>query len=279
MKPSCRASSTPGGRSAPPRPEFGAEIPIAAIVADQQSALIGHGAEERGQVKVTYGTSATLDAGTGGGFVFCGPSTPPFIVSHVAGETRFCVEGMVFSAGSAVEWVRRTMGFGDHAAFEALAASAADSGGVAFLPALQGIGARHSLIPAAARPWSGLSGATGPAQIARAAQEGVAFRVKAILDHFAAATDLPAPTVLKVDGGLAASDTLLQIQADLTGLPVARHALRDAAAAGAAIGAGRGAGVLAETGAFTRHDRVFEPRIGADEAAARHDTWRTQVGA
>ena len=103
--------------------------------------------------------------------------------------------------------------------------------------------------------------------------------MREILDHITGATELPAPTVLKADGGLAASDTLLQIQADITGLPVARHALRDAAACGAAIGAGRGVGVLAEAdvAAFTRHDRIFEPRIGADEASARHEAWRAQV--
>ncbi len=257
---------------------FGAAVPIAAIVADQQSALIGHGAEAAGAVKVTYGTSATLDAGTGGGFVFAGMSTPPFVVSHVAGETRFCLEGMVFSAGSAVDWVRNTMRLGDHARFESLAASAPDAGGVTFLPALQGLGAPHG-DPARRAALAGLSGATGAAEIARAALEGVAFRVREILDHITGATELPAPTVLKADGGLATSDTLLQIQADITGLPVARHALRDAAACGAAIGAGRGVGALAEAdlAAFTRHDRVFEPRIGADEANARHEAWRAQV--
>jgi glycerol kinase len=260
------------------RAAFGAQVPIAAVVADQQSALIGHGAEEAGAVKVTYGTSATLDAGTGGGFVFAGISTPPFVVSHVAGETRFCLEGMVFSAGSAVDWVRRTLGLGDHARFEALAATARDAGGVTFLPALHGLGAPHG-DPARRAALAGLSGATGQAEIARATLEGVAFRVREILDHIAGATELPAATVLKADGGLAASDTLLQIQADITGLPVARHALRDAAACGAAIGAGRGVGVLAlaDVGAFTRHDRTFEPRIGADEANTRHEAWRAQV--
>ena len=260
------------------RAAFGAQVPIAAILADQQSALIGHGAEAAGAVKITYGTSATLDAGTGGGFVFAGMSTPPFVVSHVAGETRFCLEGMVFSAGSAVDWVRNTLRLGDHARFEALAASVADAGGVTFLPALHGLGAPHG-DPARRAALSGLSGATGAAEIARAALEGVAFRVREILDHITGATELPAPSVLKADGGLAASDTLLQIQADITGLPVARHALRDAAACGAAIGAGRGVGVLAEAdvAAFTRHDRTFEPRIGADEANARHEAWRAQV--
>jgi glycerol kinase len=259
---------------------FGSEAPIAAIIADQQSALIGHGAEAPGQVKVSYGTSATLDVGAGGGFVFCGPSTPPFVVSHVAGETRFCLEGMVFSAGSAADWVRRTFRLGDHARLEALAASAADSGGVAFLPALQGLGAPRP-DPGRRAMLVGMSGATGRAQIARAVLEGVAFRVGDILEHITAATDLPAPTMLKVDGGLAASDTLLQIQADLTGLPVARHAQRDAAAVGAAIGAGRGAGVLAErdVAAFTRHDRLFEPAIAAHEALARREAWRAEVDA
>jgi glycerol kinase len=260
------------------RATIGAEIPVAAIVADQQSALIGHGAEAAGAVKVTYGTSATLDVGTGGGFVFAGMSTPPFVVSHVAGETRFCLEGMVFSAGSAVDWLRRTMRLGDHAAFEALAASATDAGGVAFLPALHGLGAPHG-DPSRRAALTGLSGATGPAEIARAALDGVAFRVREILDHIVGATELPKPTVLKADGGLASSDTLLQTQADITGLPVARHALRDAAACGAAIGAGRGIGLLgdADVAAFTRHDRVFEPSIGADEATARHEAWRAQV--
>src|ERR1019366_2790602 len=122
---------------------LGAPIPIAAIIADQQSALVGHGAEAAGGLKVTYGTSAALNVGTGGAFVFCGMATPPFVVSHVAGETRFCLEGMVFSAGSAVDWVRNTLRLGDHARFEALAASVADAGGVTFLPALHGLGAPH----------------------------------------------------------------------------------------------------------------------------------------
>lgn len=85
--------------------------------------------------------------------------------------------------------------------------------------------------------------------------------------------------MLKTDGGLAASDVLMQLQADVTGLPIARHALRDAAAAGAAIAAGRGVGVLGEGdgGGFARHDRLFEPAIGADEADARFAAWRALV--
>ncbi|MFI4973675.1 MAG: FGGY family carbohydrate kinase [Caulobacterales bacterium] len=260
------------------RGPLGAELPIAAILADQQSAPIGHGAEAPGAVKITYGTSAALNVGTGGAFVFCGPSTPPFVVSHVAGETRFCLEGMVFTAGSAMDWLRRTMGFGDHTALEALARSVPDAAGVAFLPALQGLGAPYG-DPDQRGVLVGLSAATGPAQIARAALEGVAFRVCEILDHITTATDLPRPAVLKADGGLSASEVLMQAEADLTCLPIARHALRDAAAAGAAIAAGRGVGLLgdADAAGFTRHDRLFEPAISTDEAAARKAAWQALV--
>jgi glycerol kinase len=255
---------------------FGAAVPITAVIADQQAALIGHGAEGAGEAKVTYGTSATLDLGTGGAFSFKGTATPPFVVSHVRGETRFCLEGMVFAAGSAVDWLKRTMGIGGHAAFEALAAQAAETGGAAFLPALQGLGAPHP-DPDRRALLAGLSGATGRAQIARAGFEGIAFRIREILDHLTAGETRPA--VLKTDGGLAASDVLMQLQADVTGLPIARHALRDAAAAGAAIAAGRGVGVLGEGdgGGFARHDRLFEPAIGADEADARFAAWRALV--
>jgi glycerol kinase len=256
------------------RSVFGAAVPLAAVIADQQAALIGHGADVAGEVKVTYGTSATLDLGTGGAFAFKGAATPPFVVSHVAGETRFCLEGMVFAAGSAMDWLKRTMGVRSHAAFEALAASAPDTGGAAFLPALQGLGAPHP-DPSRRGLIAGLSGATGRAEIARAGLEGVAFRVREILDHLTAGEARPA--VLKADGGLAASDVLMQLQADLTGVPVARHALRDAAAAGAAIAAGRGAGLLGDAAGFIRHDRLFEPAIGADEADERFAAWRASV--
>jgi glycerol kinase len=258
------------------RAVFGAAVPITAVIADQQAALIGHGAEGAGDAKVTYGTSATLDLGTGGAFAFKGASTPPFVVSHVRGETRFCLEGMVFAAGSVIDWLRRAMGIGGHAAFEALAAQAPDAAGAAFLPALQGLGAPHP-DPDRRGRLAGLSAATGRAEIARAGLEGVAFRVREILDHLTSGDARPA--VLKVDGGLSASDVLMQLQADATGVPIARHALRDAAAAGAAIAAGRGAGLLGEGdgGGFTRHNRLFEPLIGADEADARFAAWRALV--
>jgi glycerol kinase len=255
----------------------GAAVPIRANIADQQSALIAHG-RGAGVAKVTYGTSATLDVGTGEAFVYKSPTAPPFVVSRVAGRTEFCIEGMVLSAGSALDWLRRTCALGDHRRFEALAVSVPDAGGAAFLPALQGLGAPHG--DASRRgELRGLTGAVTRGHIARAALEGVAFRVREVIEHVFALADVPLPDVLGVDGGLTASETFLQIQADLLGCPVRRHAIPEATACGAAIAAGLGAGLLteADAAAFTRYDRPFKPRLGADEADARFAAWREAV--
>lgn len=260
------------------REVMGAAVPVAADIADQQAALIGQGCEAPGEAKVSYGTSATLDVSTGASFLYPGPSTPPFVLSSVGGQTRFCLEGMVFSAGSALDWVRSRFGLGDHRRFEALAAATPDAQGTYVLPAFQGLGAPHG--DANRRGLlGGLDLGTGPGQLARAAIEGVAFRVREVFDHLHAASSLPTPDVLKADGGLTASDSLMQAQADILSRPLARHAHREATACGAAICAGRGVGLLGETDTadFVRHDRVFEPRLSPDEAQARLTTWKARV--
>lgn len=257
---------------------LGAAVPVAAVVADQQSALIGQGCEAAGQAKVTYGTSATLDVSTGGAFLYRGAAIPPFVLSSVGGDTRFCLEAMVYTAGAALDWVRASFGLGDHARFERLAATAPDAGGVAFLPALQGLGAPHA--DAERRgSLSGLSLATGRGQLARAAVEGVAFRIAEAFEHLYAAADLTPPEVLRADGGLTASAVLMPAQADLLGRPVARHATGEATAAGAAICAGRGIGLFAghPPAAFSRSDRLFEARLSEDERLRRAAVWRGQV--
>ncbi len=259
------------------RSVLGAEVPIAADVADQQAALIAHGGAV-GDAKVTYGTSATLDVSTGPELVFKSMAAPPFVQSSVDGQTRFCLEGMVYSAGSALDWLRATAGLGGHARFEALAASVLDAGGAWFLPALQGLGAPHG--DAARRgALGGLSLATTPAHIARAALEGLAFRVREVFDFLYDLSGAPPPEALGVDGGLTASETFLQVQADLLGRPIRRHAVREATACGAAICAGLGVGLIteADTAAFTRYDRAFEPRISADESGSRLAAWKVQA--
>src|SRR5690606_36409771 len=132
-----------GVMGATARDVLDAEVPIAAVVADQQGALIGHGCEAPGAGKVSYGTSATLNVSTGAELKFVNMTIPPFVLSSAGGATRFCLEGMVVTAGSAFDWLRRTLGVETHAAFEALAAAAPDAAGAWFLPALQGLGAPH----------------------------------------------------------------------------------------------------------------------------------------
>lgn len=253
---------------------FGAAVPIAADVADQQSALMAHGET----AKVTYGTSATLNLSTGPELVFRSMTAPPFVLSCVDGRARFCVEGMVLSAGSAIDWLRSACGLGGHARFEVQAGSVADAGGAAFLPALQGLGAPHG--DAARRGvLTGLTPSVTSAHLARAGLEGVAFRVREACEHVFEVAGADASGSLGVDGGLTANPTFLQIQADLLGRPLRRHAVPEATAAGAALAAARGVGLLSEsdTGAFMRYDRTIEPRLSADEAQARFIAWKAQV--
>ncbi len=256
---------------------LGAQIPITADIADQQSALIAHG-EAAGTAKITWGTSATFDLATGSAFMFPAPSAPPLLVSSVAGDTRWCVEGMVLSAGSGLDWLRSTCGLGGHARFETLAASVSDTAGAAFLPALQGLGAPHG-DPSRRGALSGLSASVGRGHLARAGLEGLAFRAREMVEHIYGATDFAPPQALGVDGGLTANDLFLQVLADLLGRPVRRHATPEATLLGAAIGAGRGAGLLAEAeaDALRRFDDPVTPAIGADESASRFAAWRAAV--
>ena len=256
---------------------FGAAVPVTADISDQQSALLAHG-EAAGTAKFTFGTSGTFDLATGGTFLFPGPSTPPLIVSSVAGDTRFCLEGMVLSAGSAVDWLREAFALGDHAAFDGLAGSVTDTAGAAFLPALQGLGAPQG-DPGRRASLTGLTPSVRRAHLARAALEGVAFRAREILDHIYEVTVFAPPPALGVDGGLSRSEVFLQILADLTGRAVRRHATPEATLLGAAMAAGRGAGLLTEDdiAAMIRFESAVQPTIDADQSAERFAAWRRQV--
>jgi glycerol kinase len=260
---------------------LGAAVPITADVADQQGALIAHG-EAAGTAKITWGTSAAFDLATGGAIVFPGPGSAPLLVSSVGGDTRFCVEGMVLAAGSALDWLRSACGLGDHTRFEALAAEVPDAGGAAFLPALQGLGAPHG-DPARRGALHGLTGSLTQAHIARAGLEGLAFRAREMVEHIESQTDFAPPEAvggaLGVDGGLTANGLFLQLLADLLGRPIRRHATAEATLLGAALCAGRGAGLLTETDiqAARRFEDPVTPAIGADESADRFAAWRAAV--
>ena len=180
----------------------------------------------------------------------------------------------MLSAGSAIDWLRGAFALGDHAAFEALAGSVGDAAGAAFLPALQGLGAPHGDPTRRAR-LTGLSASVTRAHLARAALEGVAFRAREIVDAVYDLTDFTPPPALGVDGGLSRSAVFLRILADFTGRAVRRHATAEATLLGAAMAAGRGAGLLteADVAAMIRFEAPVAPSLEASAGLERFAAW------
>jgi glycerol kinase len=258
---------------------FGAAIPICAAAGDQQAALFGQACFQPGQAKNTYGTGSFLLMNVG--------ATPPRSEHRllatpawkIDGETTYALEGAIFVTGAAVQWLRDGLGIiPDAAAVEPLAASVADSGGVVFVPALAGLGA-PDWDPRARGTLLGITRGTTAAHVARATLEAIAHQTRDVLDAMIADSGFPV-TELRVDGGAARDDLLMQIQADLLGVPVIRPRNVETTALGAAYLAGLAADVWrseADIAAQWQIDRVFEPSISADERDARHSRWRRAV--
>jgi glycerol kinase len=254
---------------------LGAAVPLAARAGDQQAACFAQGAHAAGDAKLTLGTSAMLDLHTGPVAAAAPPGSFPLALWRLADGTRgFCVEGVVIAAGAAIDWL---CGLGiapDAQALEALARGAHDCAGVAFVPALQGLGT----------PWlderarglvGGLTRGAGRAELARAAFEGVAQRCADVCD----ALGVP-PGPLRVDGGLARADLVLELLADATGREVWRAAETETTALGAAFLAGLAAGVWHDTAAcrgVLAPPTRFAPRLGDVERERARARWRAAV--
>ncbi len=260
---------------------LGAAIPICGVAGDQQSALFGQACLRPGQAKNTYGTGCFLLANAGRSM----PVSQNRLITSIganAGATgpEYVLEGSVFVGGALVQWLRDGLGIIKSSAdVEALAASVEDNGGVSIVPAFTGLGA-PDWDPYARGAILGLTRGVGRGHIARAALEAIALSSADLLA--AMNGDLPEPvTELRVDGGAAANDLLMQMQADFAGVPVVRPRELETTALGAAYLAGMGAGVWSSTeevASLWRADRRFEPEIGDDERAARRATWRRAVG-
>jgi glycerol kinase len=260
---------------------FGVELPILGVAGDQQAALFGQGCWRAGQAKNTYGTGAFLLLHTGDRR----PRSRHGLLATVAcardGGPAYALEGSVFIAGAAIQWLRDGLRVVAHAAeSEALARSLVDTGGVFFVPAFVGLGAPHW--EARARGTIvGLTRGSTHAHLARAALEAMAYSTRDVLDAMTADARLRL-SALQVDGGAAANDWLMQFQADVLGVPVARPDLVETTALGAAGLAGLAAGVWRSPTAFLEGRRVtrFRPRRGA-AAAARTGlaAWRRAVDA
>jgi glycerol kinase len=256
---------------------FGREIPIAGIAGDQQAALFGQGCVAPGTAKNTYGTGAFLLLNTGTRRARSTHGLLTTLACDARGGAAFALEGSVFIAGAAVQWLRDGLGVIRSAAeTQALARSVADTGGVAFVPAFVGLGAPHWESEARGTI-VGLTRGTTVAHIARAALEAMAFATREVLEAMAADSGLAAAD-LRVDGGASANDWLMQFQADVLGIPVRRPDVVESTALGAAGLAGLATGVWASAEEFTasRHYRTFEP--GKEPESAWRE-WRRAVRA
>ena len=252
------------------------ELPLRARCVDQQAALAGAGCVRPGLVKATYGTGVFVLAHAGSVRPSPDGGLLPTIAWEVNGELEWAIDGGVFTAGAVLEWLSRDLGLAaDPAALAASAATVEDAGGVRLLPSLAGVGAPWWK-PDARAVLAGLTASVRPGHIARAALEGIAWRVADIVGVIQETVPVE---VLRVDGGLTRDPTLLQLQADAAGVIVQRGLL-DATAAGAAALAAVGHGVWSSTleiEARVPAGERFEPRRDARWRAAERAGWRSFV--
>jgi glycerol kinase len=254
-------------------------VPITGCAGDQHAALFGQACFVAGQAKNTYGTGSFALMNTGSDVVASNNGLLTTLAWSFGGNETYALEGSVLVSGSVVQWLRDELGIIRTAAdVEPLARSVPDSGGVVFVPALTGLGA-PDWDDAARGTIIGITRGTTKAHIARATLEAIAMQVADVLRAMASDAGSPA-TELKVDGGAAGNDLLMQLQADLLGVPVVRSAIQETTALGAAYLAGLGIGFWADESELSRmwqSDGRFEAAISADERESRIAIWRRAV--
>jgi glycerol kinase len=254
-------------------------IRIAGIAGDQQAALFGQRCTTPGLTKNTYGTGCFLLQSTGNRAVASTNRLLTTVAWQIGDSTNYALEGSVFVGGAVVQWLRDGLGIiRKSSEVEALAGSVADNGGVYFVPAFVGLGAPH---------WDsyargaiiGLTRGSNAGHIARAALESIVYQVADLMD--AVQTDTSTPLLeLRVDGGASANDSLMQFQADVLGVPVARPAMTETTALGAAFLAGLAAGFWKEMQAISnlpQDERKFEPRMPRSQVNELRQRWNEAV--
>lgn len=258
---------------------FGPSLPIRGVAGDQQAALVGQACFEAGEVKSTYGTGGFLVLNTGAELKRSKSRLLGTIAYQVAGKTTYALEGSILSAGSTIQWLRDELKIirdGAHAG--ELAQGIPDTAGVHLVPAFVGLGAPH---------WDsnargailGLQRGSTIAHIARAALESAAFQTVELLE--AMAKDGVAPQRLRVDGGMARNDWLLQFMTDILDIEVVRPKNTETTVLGAAILAAVGAGEfgsLNEAASLWKLDRKFSPVMASDERTRRVAGWKDAIG-
>lgn len=255
-------------------------IPIAGIAGDQQAALFGQLCLTPGMAKCTYGTGAFLMLNTGHEVKVSANGLLSTVGWSQGGQTTWCLEGSSFIAGAAVQWLRDGLKIINRAAeIEALARQVPDSGGLVFVPALAGLGAPWWR-PEARGVIHGIHRGTTAAHLARATLEGIALQIVDLIQ--AMSSDMGGPLQeMRVDGGAAANDLLMQLQADLLQIPLVRPRMLETTALGAGLLAGLATGFFPDVHDLKRAwqiDRTFEPQMPTAQRDDMLGRWHTVVG-
>jgi glycerol kinase len=257
----------------------GGEVPVAGVLGDQQAATVGQVCTRPGEAKNTYGTGNFMLLNTGRKIVPSKAGLLTTVCYRMGGETIYALEGSIAVTGSAVQWLRDQLGIIKSASeIEALANSVPDNGGVYFVPAFSGLfapywrsDARGAIV--------GLSRFNTKAHLARATLEAICFQTRAVLDAMITDSGVRLE-VLKVDGGATANDTLMQLQADILGVPVVRPVVAETTALGAAYAAGLAVGFwkdLDDMRQNWRMDKRWEPRWTAEQRDEAYAKWEKAV--
>ena len=258
---------------------LGRAVPIGGIAGDQQAATVGQACFEPGMMKSTYGTGCFALFNTGAELVHSQHRLLSTIAYRLGGKTTYALEGSIFVAGAAVQWLRDGLGIIASAQETEALARQADTGQRVYLvPAFTGLGAPYWDAEARGAVF-GLTRATGPAELARAALEAVCYQTRDLLEamHADGASGLEA---LRVDGGMVANDWMLQMLADILGVAVERPVVAETTALGAAYLAGLNQGLFADLAAVASHwrrDARFEPTMAAEERDTRYAGWQDAV--
>ncbi len=257
---------------------LGRAIPILGMAGDQQAASIGQCCFEPGDIKSTYGTGCFVILNTGSEAVTSGNRLLTTIAYQLGDETSYALEGSIFIAGAAVQWLRDGLGIIESSTLtEELAKSRSGNDGIYLVPAFTGMGAPY-WNPHARGTLFGLTRASGPTELVRATLESVCYQTADLLQ--AMAEDGIQPQRIKVDGGMAANDWLMQFLSDILAIEVERPVVMETTALGAAYLAGLQAGIYEDLSDLRKNwqqDRLFSPAMSVDERAGLLKDWKKAV--
>lgn len=259
---------------------LGGAIQVSGIAGDQQAALVGQACFKPGMIKSTYGTGCFAVLNTGDQAVCSKNRLLTTIGYRINGKTTYALEGSIFVAGSAVQWMRDAMGLIEDASETGKLARQADiNQDVYLVPAFTGLGAPHWDGDARGTIF-GITRATGPAELSKAALESVCFQTRDLLEAMRGDWENMGETVLRVDGGMVASNYTMQFLADILAAPVDRPQLLETTAVGAAYLAGLREGIYPQPEEFAelwKRDKRFEPMLAEDIRARKYEGWNNAV--